>query len=95
MSARYACCGERCHSRELALDHLIPLSLLGAGHPANLVPMKKLHNAHKWDRLVRKDLKFYRREQLQQPFGVRFIAGAFWPVINGRLRYSRADAAKT
>jgi hypothetical protein len=54
--------------------------------------MKKKHNADKWDRLMRKDLKFYRRERVRKRFGVRFIAGAFWPVINGRLRRSRSAA---
>jgi 5-methylcytosine-specific restriction endonuclease McrA len=86
---RCACCGERCASNELALDHLIPLSLLGADHPANLVPMKKKHKTEKWDRFVRKDLMFYRGERVRKPVGVRFIDGAFWPVINGRLRRSR------
>lgn len=90
---RCACCGERCSSRELVLDHVIPLSLLGADHSANLVPMKKRHNAEKWDRLVRKDLKFYRRERVRQRFGVRFIDGAFWPVINGKLRRGSRPAA--
>jgi 5-methylcytosine-specific restriction endonuclease McrA len=83
---RCACCGESSLAQDLVLDHLIPLSLLGADHPANLVVMKKSHNADKWDRFVRAGLKFYRREQVTRRFGVRFIDGAFWPIINGRLR---------
>jgi hypothetical protein len=71
------------------IDHLIPLSLLGADEPANWVAMSKKHNATKWDRLLRGDLQFYREEKVRQPFGVRFIGGAFWPVINGTVRYSR------
>lgn len=86
---RCACCGEACQSSELVLDHVIPLSLLGADHPANLVPMKKSHNSKKWDRLVRGDIARYRNEVVSRPFGVRFVDGAFWPVINGRLRRAR------
>jgi hypothetical protein len=46
-----ACCGTRFSPRELVIDHLIPLSLLGAAEPANWVAMSKKHNATKWDRL--------------------------------------------
>ena len=86
---RCACCGKRFESKQLVLDHLIPLSLLGADHPANLVAMSKDCNARKWDRLLRDDLKFYRRETISGRFGVRFINGVLWPVINGRVRNSR------
>jgi len=85
---RCACCGTKFQSRELVLDHLIPLSLLGADELANLVAMSKKHNATKWDRLLRDDLKFYRSERVRRRFGVRFIGGSFWPVINGKVRHS-------
>jgi 5-methylcytosine-specific restriction endonuclease McrA len=83
-----ACCGKRFKSSELVLDHLIPLALLGSDEPANLVAMSRKCNAKKWDRLLRGDLKLYRQEKVRGRFGVRFIAGKFWPVINGRVRCS-------
>jgi hypothetical protein len=90
---RCACCGTRFGSGELVVDHLIPLSLLGADAPENWVVMSKEHNARKWDRLLQGELRFYRGERVRQRFGVRFIEGAFWPVINGKLRYSRPKAS--
>ena len=57
--------------------------------------MEKKHNATKWDRLLRGDLRFYRNETVQKRFGVRFIDGAFWPVINGKLRYSKVERSTT
>ncbi len=89
---RCACCGTTYSSSELVIDHLIPSSLLGADAPANGVVMSKKHNAAKWDRLVRGELQLYRNERVRQRFGVRFIGGAFWPVVNGKLRYSRPSA---
>jgi len=83
---RCACCGRRFLAHDLVLDHLVPLSLLGADHPANLVPMSRNHNSRKWDRFTRGALRLYRRERVDSPLGVRFIDGAFWPVINGKVR---------
>jgi len=88
---RCACCGDPFDSRKLVLDHLIPLSLMGADAPENLVVMLKAHNANKWDRFVRGNLRFYRLERVRAPFGVRFIDGAFWPHINGKVRYSQPE----
>lgn len=89
---RCACCGEAFPSDQLVLDHLIPISLLGADAPANLVAMSKSCNAKKWDRLLRGELKLYRNEVVRGRFGVRFVGGAFWPVINRRVRVARSAA---
>jgi hypothetical protein len=91
---RCACCGKRFSSGDLVIDHLIPLSLLGADASANWVVMSKKHNAAKWDRLLRGELQFYRDERVRRRFGVRFIGGFFWPVINGKLRYSRPSGLR-
>jgi 5-methylcytosine-specific restriction endonuclease McrA len=89
---RCSCCGGTFPSNELVLDHLIPFSLRGADASANLVAMSKSHNSRKWDRLVRDDIKYYRGERITQRIGVRFIDGAFWPVVNGRLRRGHSAA---
>lgn len=91
---RCACCGDRFAPSELVIDHLIPLSLLGADEPRNWVVMSRAHNGKKWDRFVRGELKLYRAEKVLKPFGVRFIRGAFWPVINGKVRYSGPESNK-
>jgi len=90
---RCACCQKKFSAEDLVLDHLVPLTLLGADHPANLVVMFRKHNSKKWDRLVRDQIQVYRREPIVKPFGVRFIDGAFWPVINGKVR--RSASART
>ena len=74
------------------LDHLIPFSLRGADEPSNLVAMSRQHNMRKWDRFIRDDVKFYRGERIRQRIGVRFVEGAFWPVVNGKLRYRQPAA---
>ena len=89
---RCACCGETFKSTELVLDHLIPFSLRGADEPSNLVAMSRQHNMRKWDRFIRDDVKFYRGERIRQRIGVRFVEGAFWPVVNGKLRYRQPAA---
>jgi hypothetical protein len=86
---RCACCGKQFLPEELVIDHIIPLSLLGADKPANWAVLSKAHNLRKWDRFLRGALKFYRSERVLQPFGIRFINGFFWPVINGRVRCTR------
>jgi hypothetical protein len=89
---RCACCGKSLQSGSWVLDHVIPLSLLGADAEANLVPMLKTCNAAKWDRLIRGGLRYYRGETVNGRFGVRFISGEFWPVINGKVRRSKPAA---
>lgn len=89
---RCACCGKPLDSGKWVLDHVIPLSLMGADEEPNLVPMLKKCNAEKWDRLLRGGLKYYRGEKVGTRFGVRFINGVFWPVINGKVRTSRSAA---
>jgi|GEM_PF-2727469 len=87
---RCACCGKKFSRKELVIDHIIPLSLLGADDPANWAVLCKKHNRQKWDRFLQGVLKFYRNERVLQPFGIRFFHGFFWPVINGRVRCTRS-----
>jgi hypothetical protein len=91
---RCACCGTRCAPEDLTIDHVVPLSLLGAHDSANWVPVSKAHNRRKWDRFTRGTLKLYRGENVTRPFGVRFKDGFFWPVINGRPRYTERRSAE-
>jgi hypothetical protein len=86
---RCACCGKKFSPEELVIDHIIPLSLLGADDPANWAVLCKKHNRQKWDRFLRGVLKFYRNERVLQPFRIQFFDGFFWPVINGRVRCTR------
>lgn len=85
---RCAHCRDQVRPEDLVIDHLIPLSLLGADARANWVVMHKRCNADKWDCFLRTAITLYRTERVVR-FGVRFVDGAFWPVVNGRLRYSR------
>jgi hypothetical protein len=85
------CCNRQFPAPQLHIDHLIPISLLGADEPANWVVLCKAHNHDKWDRFLRGSLRVYRGEKVTRPFGVRFRDGYFWPVINGRPRLSRCD----
>jgi putative addiction module component (TIGR02574 family) len=89
---RCAHCGEQFNANNLVVDHLIPLSLLGADARENWVVMHRKRNLDKWDRFLREDVKLYRTELVSR-FGIRFIDGVFWPVINGRVRYSRFSGA--
>jgi 5-methylcytosine-specific restriction endonuclease McrA len=59
---RCACCGDRFGPRDLVIDHLIPLGLLGADAPGNWLVMSRAHNGKKWDRFVR-GRKLYRTER--------------------------------
>ena len=87
-----ACCSKKLKGNKWVLDHVIPLSLLGADATPNLVPMLKACNAEKWDRLLRGGLEYYRGEKVSGSFGVRFVHGVFWPVVNGRLRTTESAA---
>jgi hypothetical protein len=68
------------------IHHLIPLALLGADSPANWVVACHDCNSTIWQGLDRTGLQLYRTERVQGSLGIRFRRGAFWPVINGRLR---------
>lgn len=84
----YRCghCGEIFSVDSLALDHLVPLSLLGADEPGNWVTLCRRHNTEKLDRFEGTYIRFYRGEPVREPIGVRFKNGFFWPYINGKIR---------
>ncbi len=85
-SYRCGYCGETFLSPELEVDHIIPVSLLGADEPGNWVTLCKPDNRRKWDKFERDMLRHYRGELVEGNIQVRFRNGYFWPVINGRLR---------
>lgn len=91
---RHGCgmCGKAFPATELHVDHIIPISLLGADEPANWVAACGGDNRDTWDSFFRTKLKRYRGEPVTAPMKLRFQHGFFWPVINGRLRReTRAD----
>ena len=69
----------------LDLDHIVPVSLLGADEPGNLVSMCKECNLAKSDQFERNYIKQYRMIQVEGPIALRFLSGRFWPVINGSI----------
>ena len=69
----------------LDLDHIVPVSLLGADEPGNLVSMCKQCNAAKSDRFERNYINQYRMVKVDGPIALRFLSGRFWPVINGSI----------
>ncbi len=86
---RCAHCGKKFDSKNLVVDHLIPLKLLGADGLGNWVILCRMDDREKWDRFLRYAIKQYQGEAVRRPLGIRFIDGFFWPVINDRVRYTR------
>ena len=80
---------------QLHVDHIVPVSLLGVDEPGNWVTMCAPCNRAKLDRFERVYLNKYRGNQVSRPIQLRFYAGFFWPVIDGRLMLTRRkDLAK-
>jgi hypothetical protein len=75
----------------LEVDHIIPLSLLGADEPGNWVALCKPCNREKWQHLEDGFLKLYRGQRIVDPIGIRFKDGHLWPRINGQARYETRD----
>jgi 5-methylcytosine-specific restriction enzyme A len=74
------------------VDHIIPLSLLGADEPGNWVTLCEPCNRKKWQHLEDGFLRLYRGQRIVGPIGTRFKDGHLWPRINGTARYeSRED----
>ena len=73
-------------SSGLTVDHIIPLSLLGADEPGNWVALCQADNRDKWQHFRRGFLRLYRGQPITEPIGVRFKAGHLWPLVNGRVR---------
>lgn len=85
---RCAMCGRRFPAHELRIDHLIPLSRLGADEPGNWVALCGPDNSAAWDDFAekRESISRYRGQRVRQPVGVRFLRGYFWPMIDGQVR---------
>jgi hypothetical protein len=83
-------CGETFRAAELQVDHIIPISLLGADEPGNWVALCTPCNRDKWDEFNR-GLQFYRGEPIVTSVRLCFKGGFFWPLINGRLRLETRD----
>ena len=79
-------CGESKESKDLVIDHIVPLSFLGADEPGNWVALCRHENQKKSDGLDSQSLAFYRQQSVRGGLGVRFVDGFFWPHINGRTR---------
>jgi len=79
-------CLEHFPDNKLHIDHIVPLSLLGADEPGNMVSMCKSCNGKKSDKFHPTYIKRYRSDVVNDSIGVRFKNGFFWPYINGTLR---------
>jgi len=86
-------CGRQFPPDELEIDHVVPISLLGADEPGNWVALCAQCNKVKWSNFHRDFIKFYRGKPVYSPVGVRFEGGSFWPRINGKVR--RAKRARS
>jgi hypothetical protein len=73
-------------SSGLTIDHIVPLSLLGADEPGNWVALCKRDNRDKWQHFRPGFLRLYRGKLIRTPIGVRFKAGHLWPRVNGQVR---------
>jgi hypothetical protein len=84
----YLCgnCGKSFEVSDLTIDHIIPVSLLGADHPGNWVTLCRKDNLSKRDRFRPHDLRYYRSAPVEGSVRIRFRDGFFWPIINARLR---------
>jgi hypothetical protein len=65
----------------LAVDHLIPLSLLGPDHPGNWIALCRRCNRQKWQHFAQGFIKSYRRRTVVGNIGVRYEDDCLWPVI--------------
>lgn len=70
---------------QLEIDHIIPLSLLGADEPGNWVALCSKHNRYKSHHFNPTFIRFYRGRRVRK-LGVRFKNGFFWPHINGTTK---------
>jgi 5-methylcytosine-specific restriction protein A len=87
----YEADGHRCakcrqKSTKLQIDHIIPLSMLGADEPGNWVCLCNSCNRQKWQNVAQGFLTRYRGEKIYGRIGARFHDGRLWPRINGRRR---------
>ncbi len=76
---------------QLDIDHIIPLSLLGADEPGNWVALCKASNREKWQHLEAGFLKLYRGRPIVGSIGARFRDGRLWPRINRTVRYDTRE----
>jgi hypothetical protein len=76
---------------QLEVDHIIPLSLLGADEPGNWVALCKRCNREKWQNLQAGFLKRYRGRPIVGAIGARFRDGRLWPRINLTVQYETRE----
>lgn len=79
-------CLEHFPDKELHIDHIVPLSLLGADEPGNMVSMCRQCNTEKSDKNDPTYIKQYRSVTVNDPIRIRFQSGFFWPLINGSVQ---------
>ena len=84
----YRCshCGKVFEREHLAVDHIIPASLLGADEPGNWATLCGSCNGAKSDQFKGEHLTIYRGRVIKGNVGMRFSGGCFWPFINGKTR---------
>ena len=80
-------CRHRKKPSNLALDYIIPLSMLGADEPGNWVALCKACNREKWQHLNQGFLHLYRGEAIKGRIGTSFRDSRLWRVINRKARY--------
>lgn len=70
----------------LHIDHIVPVSLLGADEPGNWVTLCAKCNLEKRDKFVRDYFLLFRKRKVCGNVQVRFNNGYFWPIINGAIQ---------
>jgi HNH endonuclease len=96
MDADQHSCSHCARKTGLTIDHIIPLSLLGADEPGNWVALCKPCNSEKWQNLEPRFLKCYRGRKITERIGIRFRNGRLWPRINGKPRFeTRRDLTQS
>ena len=89
----YQCahCKEVFDSNDLHIDHIVPISLLGADEPGNWVTLCSKCNIEKRDKFLRDYFHLFRQRPVFKNIQVRFNKGYFYPTINGALQSETRD----
>ena len=85
---RCAVTGKRVSLSKIVLDHIVPFAFGGADDLANLTVISAAANQAKLDGFY-STIRWYRGKRVRGTVGMRWRNGAFWPAINGKLKYQR------
>ena len=86
---RCSVCGEEFVASALQVDHVVPLTLLGADSWSNWVATCGPDNRARWRDLYRRPLRWYRDEKVAGTVTLCAAQGRLWPVINAVERIDR------